>query len=87
VALGSGVGYSSFQLTYLEAPMPLSTVVITLIVIGVLLWLINTYNPMDGKIKQIINVVVVVVTVLWLLNVFGVINHGEIKIPTIQTTN
>ena len=51
--------------------MPLITIVITLIVIGVLLWLVNTYIPMDGKIKKILNIVVVVV-VLWLLNVFGV---------------
>jgi len=52
--------------------MSLITIVITLIVAGVLLWLINTYIPMDGKIKKILNVVVVVVVVLWLLNVFGV---------------
>jgi hypothetical protein len=52
--------------------MSLISIVITLIVVGVLLWLVNTYIPMDGKIKKIINVVVVVVVVLWLLNVFGV---------------
>ena len=55
--------------------MPLITIVITLIVAGVMLWLINTYIPMDGKIKKILNVVVVVVVVLWLLNVFGVWGH------------
>ena len=55
--------------------MSLITIVITLIVIGVLLWLVNTYIPMDGKIKKIINIVVVVVVVLWLLNVFGVLDH------------
>jgi hypothetical protein len=55
--------------------MPLVTLVITLIVVGVLLWLVNTYIPMDGKIKKIINIVVVVVVVLWLLNVFGVWGH------------
>ena len=55
--------------------MPLITIVITLIVAGVLLWLINTYIPMDGKIKKILNIVVVVVVVLWLLNVFGVWGH------------
>jgi len=52
--------------------MPLTTIVITLIVAGVLLWLVNTYIPMDGKIKKILNIVVVVVVVFWLLNVFGV---------------
>jgi Fe2+ transport system protein B len=55
--------------------MSLVTIVISLIVVGVLLWLINTYIPMDGKIKKIINIVVVVVVVLWLLSVFGVIDH------------
>jgi hypothetical protein len=45
-------------------------------VVGLLLWLINTYVPMDGKIKNIINVVVVVAVVLWLLSVFGVFTGG-----------
>ncbi|HUY13640.1 MAG TPA: Thivi_2564 family membrane protein [Terriglobia bacterium] len=46
-------------------------VVITLIVVGVLLWLINNYIPMAGSIKSILNAVVVIVVVLWLLNIFG----------------
>jgi hypothetical protein len=50
--------------------MPLVTLVVTLIVIGILLWLVNTYIPMDGKIKNILNIVVVVCVVLWLLNIF-----------------
>lgn len=53
--------------------MPLTTVIIALIVVGVLLWLINTYIPMDGKIKRILNVVVVIFVVLWLLQAFGLI--------------
>jgi hypothetical protein len=53
--------------------MPLVQLVITLIVVGVLLWLVNTYIPMDSKIKNIMNVVVVIAVVLWLLNVFGVL--------------
>jgi hypothetical protein len=55
--------------------MSLITIVISLIVVGVLLWLVNTYIPMDGKIKKILNIVVVVVVVLWLLNVFGILDH------------
>lgn len=55
--------------------MSLVTIVVTLIVVGVLLWLVNTYIPMDGKIKKILNIAVVVVVVLWLLNVFGVWGH------------
>jgi hypothetical protein len=55
--------------------MSLITIIVTLIVAGVLLWLVNTYIPMDGKIKKILNIVVVVVVVLWLLSVFGVWGH------------
>ena len=51
--------------------MSLISLVVVLIVVGVLLWLVNTYIPMDGKIKNIINVVVVIAVVLWLLQVFG----------------
>lgn len=47
----------------------------TLILIGVLLWLVSAYIPMDAKIKQILNVVVVILVVLWLLNVFGVFGY------------
>ena len=57
--------------------MPLISVVIILIVVGVLLWLVNTYIPMDQKIKTIINVVVVIAVVLWLLNVFVVLGSME----------
>jgi len=55
--------------------MSLITIVITLIVVGILLWLVNTYIPMDGKIKKVLNIVVMVVVVFWLLNVFGVWNY------------
>ena len=52
--------------------MPILHVLVVLIVIGVLLWLVNTYIPMDGKIKQILNIVAIIAVVIWLLNVFGV---------------
>jgi hypothetical protein len=52
--------------------MPLITILIVLIVIGVLLWLVNTYIPMDGKIKKVLNIVAIIAVVLWLLKVFGV---------------
>lgn len=65
--------------------MPLIPVVITLIVVGVILWLINAYIPMDGKIKQILNIVVVICVVVWLLSVFGVIGHaGDIHVPQVH---
>jgi uncharacterized membrane protein YhdT len=64
--------------------MSLISLAVTLIVIGVLLWLVNTYIPMDGKIKNILNVVVVVCVVVWLLFAFGILNHsGNIRIPRI----
>ncbi len=53
--------------------MPLLTVLLVLIVAGVILWLINTYIPMDRKIKNVLNVVVVVVVIVWLLKVFGIL--------------
>ena len=61
--------------------MPLINVLITLIVVGVLLWLVNTYIPMDAKTKKLLNIVVVVAVVLWLLNAFGLIgNLGNIRV-------
>ena len=44
--------------------MPLINLIITLIVVGVLLWLVNTYIPMDRKIRKILNIVVVIGVVL-----------------------
>jgi hypothetical protein len=61
--------------------MPLINVVITLIVVGVLLWMINKFIPMDAKIKSILNVVVVIGVGLWLLNAFGVLGSvGNIRV-------
>ncbi len=51
--------------------MPLIQVLFTLIVVGVLLWLVNRFIPMAGSIKSILNAVVVIGVVLWLLDVFG----------------
>lgn len=51
--------------------MPLIQVVLTLIVVGVLLWLVNRFIPMQSTIKSILNAVVVIAVVLWLLNLFG----------------
>jgi 1-acyl-sn-glycerol-3-phosphate acyltransferase len=61
------------------------SLVITLIVIGILLWLVNNYIPMDGKIKQILNVIVVICVVVWLLSAFGVLSHaGDIHVPQVK---
>ena len=65
--------------------MSLISLVITLIVVGMLLFLVNNYIPMDGKIKKILNVVVVVCVVLWLLAAFGVLGHsGDIRVPQVH---
>ena len=53
--------------------MPLLSLVAVLIVVGVLLWLVNTYIPMDAKIKNILNAVVVIGVVIWLLQAFGLL--------------
>jgi hypothetical protein len=61
--------------------MPLLQILLVLIVVGVLLWLVNSFIPMQGTIKSILNAVVVIVVVLWLLNVFGLLhslNHIRI---------
>ncbi len=55
--------------------MPLITLIVTLIVVGVLLWLVNTYIPMDRKIKSILNAVIVIAVILWLLSAFGILGN------------
>jgi hypothetical protein len=54
-----------------ESSMPLLQILIVLVVVGLLLWLVNRFIPMEGTIKSILNAVVVIALVLWLLNVFG----------------
>jgi hypothetical protein len=54
--------------------MPLIHLVVVLVVVGVILWVINSYIPMQATMKKILNVVVIIAVILWLLNVFGVIS-------------
>ena len=51
--------------------MPLIQLLEVLVVVGVLLWLVNHFIPMQASIKSILNGIVVIAVVLWLLNVFG----------------
>jgi len=51
--------------------MSLLTIIIVLIVTGVVLWLINSFIPMQSTVKRILNVVVVIVLIVWLLKAFG----------------
>ena len=57
--------------------MSLLTILLILVIAGVILWLINTYIPMDRKIKSILNVVVVIIVIIWLLQAFGLL--GSVK--------
>jgi hypothetical protein len=55
--------------------MPLIQLVIVLVVVGVILWVINSYIPMQVTIKKILNVVVIIAVILWLLSVFGIMGN------------
>lgn len=62
--------------------MSLLSVIVAIIVVGILLWAINSFIPMDGKIKQILNIVVVLVLVIWLLQAFGLFDFlGAVNLP------
>ena len=58
-------------LTLKLSNMPILNFLIVLIIVGFLLWVVNTYVPMDKKIKSIFNLVVVIAIIIWLLKVFG----------------
>lgn len=47
------------------------SIIVGLIVIGIMLWLVNTYIPMDSRIKQILNIIVIIVVILWIFSAFG----------------
>lgn len=54
--------------------MSVLTIVIVILVVGVILWLINSYIPMQRTVKNILNAVVVIILVIWLLKVFGLLD-------------
>jgi hypothetical protein len=61
--------------------MSILTILLVLIAVGVILWLVKNYIPMDGKIRKIINIVVIGVTIFWLLKVLGVFAYlGQVRI-------
>jgi hypothetical protein len=61
--------------------MDLISLIVILVVVGVILYLVNTYVPMDAKIKNILNIVVLIVVCLWLLQVFGLLSGlGSIRV-------
>jgi hypothetical protein len=54
--------------------MPILTIIIVIIGVGVILWLINSYIPMQRTIKGVLNAVVIIILVIWLLKIFGVLD-------------
>ncbi len=54
--------------------MPILTILIVIIGVGVILWLINSFIPMQRTIKNILNAVVIIILVIWLLKIFGVLD-------------
>lgn len=61
--------------------MSIVSILVVLIVVGVLLWLVNTYIPMSGTMKKIVNAVAIIAVVLWLLKVFGILGSiGQIHV-------
>jgi len=71
----TGIKRIIFEINLKIIIMPLLTILLVIIVAGVLLWLVNTFIPMDGKIKNIFNVVVVILVIVWLLKVFGIFSY------------
>ena len=67
--------------------MPLINIVIALIVVGVALWLINTYIPMAGSIKTILNVVIVVAVAIWVLQAVGMPSSAARRVQRSRTAN
>jgi hypothetical protein len=63
----------------------LVNIVVILVVVGLVMWLINTYIPMAGAIKSLLNIVVFVVVLIWLLQTFGLIgNISGLKMPALK---
>ena len=65
--------------------MTLVNIIVILVVVGLVMWLINTYIPMAGAIKSLLNIVVFVVLLIWILQVFGLIGAiPGLKIPPLR---
>ena len=68
--------------SHIRAGANMITVIVYIVIIGVLLWLVNTYVPMADPLKKILNVVVVIGVILWLLSIFGIL--GPLPSPHIH---
>lgn len=66
--------------------MSILTIILVIVVVGVLLWLINRYIPMQGTVKSILNALVVILLIVWLLDAFGLIDVlRETNVEDIRT--
>ena len=63
--------------------MSILTIVLVIIVVGVLLWLVNAYIPMQATVKSLLNLIVIVLLVLWLLDAFGIVDIFGGNSPTL----
>jgi hypothetical protein len=54
--------------------MSILSIILVIVVVGVLLWALNSFVPMDSKVKSILNIVVVILLIVWLLRAFGLIS-------------
>lgn len=65
--------------------MSLLTLVLVIVVVGVLLWAINRFLPMEGSVKQLLNIVVLVCLVIWVLSAFGLFHHlDKVTVPQLR---
>ena len=64
--------------------MSLITFIVVVVIIGVALWLINTYIPMQANVKKFLNIAVVVLLILWLLYAIGILPAGDIRVPRVR---
>ena len=55
--------------------MPIVPVILTIVIVGVIMWIVNTYVPMSAPIKQVLNIVVVILLCIWLINLFGLFSY------------
>ena len=62
-----------FTLEWEARAVTLLNLIVTIVIVGLILWLINTYIPMQAAVKKILNVVVVIVLIIWILNAFGLV--------------
>lgn len=65
--------------------MSIVSLLIILVVIGVVIWAVTTYIPMDGGIKRLIQIVGVIIAVFIVLNAFGVFGSLRgVNVPTLE---